>query len=173
MGKRRILVGYGIDVDAVSTHINTTIGGEADLANISRGFFGATRGVERLLELFNKKNITCSWFIPGHTLETFPEDMAKIRDAGHEIGLHGYTHEYPADLSREQFEAVLVKTIDILTKFCGARPKGFVAPAWRNHPNQIELLEKYGIDYGKEQPACRQYRLMDLERRLVANFRVI
>jgi peptidoglycan/xylan/chitin deacetylase (PgdA/CDA1 family) len=50
-----------------------------------------------------------SWFIPGkrlssqmdaltqqksgHSLESFPEQMAAVRDAGHEIGLHGYSHE--------------------------------------------------------------------------------
>jgi peptidoglycan/xylan/chitin deacetylase (PgdA/CDA1 family) len=74
--------------------------------------------------------------------------MKKIVDAGHEIGLHGYTHEYPADLSREQLEAVLVKTIGILTEFCGKKPEGFTAPAWRNSPDQIDLLSKLGIKYG-------------------------
>jgi hypothetical protein len=24
-------------------------------------------------------------YIPGHTIETFPEEMSKIRDAGHEM----------------------------------------------------------------------------------------
>lgn len=28
--------------------------------------------------------------VPGHTLESFPKEMAMIRDSGHEIGLHGY-----------------------------------------------------------------------------------
>jgi hypothetical protein len=37
MGKKRVLVGYGIDVDAVSNHINTTVGGKPNLMNISRG----------------------------------------------------------------------------------------------------------------------------------------
>jgi len=96
----------------------------------------------------NKKGIKCSWYIPGHTIETFPEEMSKIRDAGHEIGLHGYTHEFPADLTREQLEAIMVKTIDILTQFChGQKPKGFTAPAWKNSPDQIDLLEKLGIEY--------------------------
>ncbi|KAK5942493.1 hypothetical protein PMZ80_005058 [Knufia obscura] len=147
MAPKRVLVGYGIDVDAVSNHINTTVGGKPNLTNISRGVFGATRGVERLLALFSKKNIKCSWYVPGHTLETFPKDMAKIRDAGHEIGLHGYTHEFPSDLTHDQLEATLVKTIDILTEFCGTKPKGFTAPAWKNSPDQIALLEKHGILY--------------------------
>lgn len=103
MGKKRVLVGYGIDVDAVANHINTTVGGKPNLTNVSRGkflfgvfcretlltfakgVFGATRGVERLLGLWEKYSIKASWFIPGHTIETFPEEMAKIRDAGHEM----------------------------------------------------------------------------------------
>ncbi|KAG9779550.1 glucose 1-dehydrogenase, partial [Aureobasidium melanogenum] len=148
MGKRRILVGYGIDVDACSSPINTRDGAKPDLTNISRGTFGATVGVPRLLDLWKKKNIKCSWYIPGHTLETFPEEMALIRDAGHEIGLHGYTHEYPGDLTREQFEATLVKTIDITTRFCGTKPKGFTAPAWKTSPEMVEVLEQHGIEYG-------------------------
>ncbi|KAF2489601.1 glucose 1-dehydrogenase, partial [Lophium mytilinum] len=147
MGKKRVLVGYGIDVDAVSNHINTTVGGKANLCNVSRGVFGATRGVERLLELWKRNNIKTSWYIPGHTIETFPEDMAKIRDAGHEIGLHGYTHEFPSDLSKESLEAILVKTIKILTDFCGKKPEGFTSPAWKNSPDQISLLQELGIKY--------------------------
>ncbi|KIV96854.1 hypothetical protein PV10_00670 [Exophiala mesophila] len=148
MGKKRVLVGYGVDVDAVSNHINTMVGGKPDLMNISRGVFGATRGVERLLELYRRKNIKASWYIPGHTIESFPLEMSKIRDAGHEIGLHGYTHEFPSELSAQQFETIMVKTIDILTKFCnGEKPQGFTSPAWKNSPDQIGILEKLGIGY--------------------------
>ncbi|KAF4504926.1 hypothetical protein G6O67_008315 [Ophiocordyceps sinensis] len=35
-----------------------------------------TVGTERLLKLFAKYDIKTTWFIPGHSLESFPEDMA-------------------------------------------------------------------------------------------------
>ena len=38
-----------------------------------------------MLKLFAKYNIKTTWFIPGHSLETFPEEMAAVRDAGHEM----------------------------------------------------------------------------------------
>ncbi len=82
---KKILVGYGIDVDAVSGWINTTTGQKADVTNISRGVFGATVGTDRLLQLFEKYNIKATWFIPGHSIESFPKQMAKVRDAGHEM----------------------------------------------------------------------------------------
>lgn len=84
MGKK-ILVGYGIDVDAVSGWINTQSGQAADVTNISRGVFGATVGTDRLLKMFEKYNIKATWFIPGHSIESFPDQMAKVRDAGHEM----------------------------------------------------------------------------------------
>ena len=82
---KQVLVGYGIDVDAVSGWLNTQNGAPADLANISRGVFGATVGTDRLLSLLDKYKISASWYIPAHSIESFPEQMAKVRDAGHEM----------------------------------------------------------------------------------------
>ena len=50
-----------------------------------KGLFAGTVGVRRLLKLFAKYDIKTTWFIPGHSLETFPEECAMIRDAGHEM----------------------------------------------------------------------------------------
>ena len=49
------------------------------------GLFAGTVGVRRLLKLFAKYDIKTTWFIPGHSLETFPEECAMVRDAGHEM----------------------------------------------------------------------------------------
>ncbi len=53
--------------------------------NLQTGLFAGTVGVRRLLRLFEKYDIKTTWFIPGHSLETFPEECAMIRDAGHEM----------------------------------------------------------------------------------------
>lgn len=97
-------------------------------SNRLTGIWAGTIGTQRLLKMFAKYDIRCTWFIPGHSLDTFPEDMAAVRDAGHEIGLHGYLHENPADMSLEQQEAVLDKTYRQLTEFTGKPPRGSVAP---------------------------------------------
>jgi peptidoglycan/xylan/chitin deacetylase (PgdA/CDA1 family) len=103
-------------------------GGEDSTSDISRGLFAGTVGTQRLLKLFDKYKIKTTWFIPGHSLETFPEDMAAVRDAGHEIGLHGYSHENPADMTIEQQRDVLDKTYRMLSEFAGKPPRGSVAP---------------------------------------------
>ncbi|KAG6876700.1 hypothetical protein C0993_000981 [Termitomyces sp. T159_Od127] len=57
--------------------------------------------------------------------------MAAVRDAGHEIGLHGYSHENATALNIQQQKDILDHTYDLLTKFNhGVPPKGSVAPWW-------------------------------------------
>lgn len=121
------------------------------LAKTGLGLFAGTIGVRRLLKLFAKYDIKTTWFIPGHSLETFPEECEMIRDAGHEIGLHGYSHENPQAMSLEQQHAILDKTYKDLTKFCGKPPRGNVAPWWEASQQGAELMLKYGVEYGADQ----------------------
>ncbi|KAL5001341.1 hypothetical protein BDV10DRAFT_199220 [Aspergillus recurvatus] len=146
---KRVLVGYGIDVDAVSGWINTRDGSPANPTEVSRGIFGATVGIDRLLKLWEKYNIKATWFVPGHSLESFPRQLGKVRDAGHEIALHGYTHEFVSTLSKQQQRDVLTRSINAVTAFTGKKPKGWTAPAWSTSADTVRLLEEFGIEYDR------------------------
>lgn len=145
--KKRILCCYGVDIDAVAGWLGS-YGGEDSPSDISRGMFAGTVGTRRMLKLFEKYNIKATWFIPGHSLETFPDECAMVRDAGHEIGMHGYSHENPVDMTWEQQRDVLDKSYRLLTDFCGGKPpRGNVVPWWECNEEGTELLLKYGIEY--------------------------
>lgn len=100
-----------------------------------------------MLKMFEKYNIKTTWFIPGHTLETFPTECAMVRDAGHEIGLHGYSHENPTAVNIEQQTAIMDKCYRLLKDFCGKPPRGIVAPWWEASKEGTELLLRYGVEY--------------------------
>jgi peptidoglycan-N-acetylglucosamine deacetylase len=70
-----------------------------------------------------------------------------VVDAGHEIGVHGYSHENPIAMTRAQEEAVLTHCIDLVEKASGRRPTGYVAPWWEFSPVTNELLLENGIKY--------------------------
>ncbi|WOO82581.1 Peptidoglycan deacetylase [Vanrija pseudolonga] len=142
----RILVAFGVDVDAVAGWLGS-YGGEDSPADISRGLFAGEVGVPRLLKLFTKHGIKTSWFIPGHSLDTFPEQLAAVRDAGHEIGLHGYSHENPTSLTIEQQRDILNRTWDQMVAFTGKAPEGSVAPWWEASAEGTKLLLDKGIRY--------------------------
>lgn len=144
---RKILVGFGVDVDAVAGWLGS-YGGEDSPLDISRGMYAGEVGVPRLLKLFDKYKIKTTWFIPGHSLETFPKQMEAVRDAGHEIGLHGYSHENPVSMTLEQQRDILDHTFKLLTDFNhGIPPKGSVAPWWETSKEGTALLLEKGIEY--------------------------
>ena len=143
---KEILCGFGVDVDAVAGWLGS-YGGEDSPDDISRGMFAGEVGSLRLLELFKRFGIKATWFIPGHSIETFPQQMQKVAEAGHEIGAHGYSHENPIAMTPGQEEAVLDKSIELITKLQGKGPTGYVAPWWEFSPITNDLLLKKGIKY--------------------------
>ncbi|EEQ63043.1 polysaccharide deacetylase family protein [Helicobacter pullorum] len=143
---KEILVAYGVDIDAVAGWLGS-YGGEDSPDDISRGLFAGEVGVPRLLNLFKKYNLPSTWFAPGHSIETFPEQMKMIVDAGCEIGAHGYSHENPIAMTAKQEEDVLLKNIELIKDLTGKKPSGYVAPWWEFSNITNELLLKHGIKY--------------------------
>ena len=146
MAEKEILCAYGVDFDAVAGWLGS-YGGENSPLDISRGMFAGEVGVPRLLDLFRDFGIRVTWFVPGHSVETFPEQSAAIVEAGHEVGLHGYSHENPIAMSPEQEEEVLDRCIELLEGLTGERPAGYVAPWWEFSAVTAELLLARGIEY--------------------------
>ena len=146
MATKDIKIAYGIDVDAVAGWLGS-YGGEDSPDDISRGLFAGEVGVPRLVKLFAKYNIKTSWFVPGHSIETFPEQTRLIVEAGHEIGAHGYSHENPIAMTPQQEEDVLLKSIALISQVSGKRPVGYVAPWWEFSNITNELLLKHGFTY--------------------------
>ncbi len=145
MGKT-ILCGFGVDVDAVAGWLGS-YGGEDSPDDISRGLFAGEVGSPRLVKLFDRLGVKTTWFIPGHSIETFPEQMKLVADAGHEIGIHGYSHENPIEMTREQESYILDKCIELVGKLSGKPPTGYVAPWWEFSNVSNELLLERGIKY--------------------------
>ncbi len=146
MAKKEILVAYGVDVDAVAGWLGS-YAGEDSPDDISRGLFAGEVGVPRLLKLFDKYNLKTTWFIPGHSIETFPKQSKMVVDAGHEIGVHGYSHENPIAMTERQEEDILLKCLSLIETISGKRPTGYVAPWWEFSNITNELLLKHGIKY--------------------------
>lgn len=143
---KEIKVAFGIDVDAVGGWLGS-YGGENSPGDISRGMFAGEVGVPRLVNLLKKNNLPSTWFWPGHSVETFPEGFDLVVDAGYEVGVHGYSHENPIAMTRQQEEDILDYCIDIITKKSGRAPTGYVAPWWEFSPVTNELLLERGILY--------------------------
>jgi peptidoglycan/xylan/chitin deacetylase (PgdA/CDA1 family) len=147
---KEIICAFGTDIDSVAGWIGSYGGGDSP-SDIQRGVFASEVGNIRLLNLFKKYGLKTTFFIPGHSIETFPKEVDMIVEAGHEIGAHGYLHENPVAMTPTQEEAVLVKSIDLIEKVSGKKPRGYVAPWWEMSNATADLLLKYGFKYDHSQ----------------------
>ncbi len=141
---------FGVDVDAVAGWLGS-YGGEDSPSDIQRGMFSGEIGTPRVLRLFERYGIKASWFIPGHSIETFPAQTRMIVAAGHEVGAHGYSHENPVSMTPTQEEDVLRRIIALITDVSGKAPRGYVAPWWEMSSVTAKLLLKYGFRYDHSQ----------------------
>jgi peptidoglycan/xylan/chitin deacetylase (PgdA/CDA1 family) len=133
-----------LDFDAVSLWMAW---GARGVRALSRGEFGARVGAPRILGVLDRYNLPSTWFVPGHTADTYPDLTREIARRGHEIGNHGYLHEAFDSLSREQVRNVIRMANDALERVTGVRPKGLRAPAGDFEGWLFELLLEEGFEY--------------------------
>jgi peptidoglycan/xylan/chitin deacetylase (PgdA/CDA1 family) len=139
----RHLVCLTFDFDNTSSAIAR---GQTTPTMLSRGDFGVV-GAARILELLERHSIRSTWFIPGHTIESYPDACRAVVRAGHEIGHHGWTHRVPASLTREEEAAELERGNAAIEAIAGRRARGYRSPAWDLSPWSIDLLIEQGFLY--------------------------
>src|SRR5258708_29776654 len=130
------------DVDGETTALSEDAALARRRTLMSQCAYGPRIGVPRLLGLLAHLAVPATFFIPGYIAENHPRMLEKIVESGHEIGLHGYLHEKLVCLSEAEEEAVLLRSIEILTRLTGSRPVGFRAPWFELNPWTPELLAR-------------------------------
>ena len=113
---------------------------------ISRGEFGLV-GAKRLLDLLADHGIRSTWFIPGVTLETYPQACRAVADAGHEIAHHGWAHVAPSKQSRSEEREALVRANAAIAELTGRTARGYRSPSWDLSPHTVDLLLEQGFVY--------------------------
>ena len=139
----RLTVALTFDHDGISAEVRR---GDGPMVR-SRGEFGARVGVRRVLDLLEREDIPSTWFIPGHTIETFPDSVADVVAAGHELACHGWLHEDLTILTPEQELALIRRAIDALSSAGGRPPRGFRAPYWGLSADTLAIVQELGFVY--------------------------
>ncbi|AZQ78033.1 polysaccharide deacetylase [Flaviflexus ciconiae] len=150
MTEKNIKVCIGVHVDAVGGWLGS-YEGEDSPNDIQRGMFAGEVGMPRLNQLLSRRGLPATWFIPGHSMETFPKETEAVVEAGFEIGLHGYSHENPVFMTKQQEADVLGKCIELSENLTGKKPVGYVAPWWEMSESTAQLLADNGFSYDNSQ----------------------
>jgi peptidoglycan/xylan/chitin deacetylase (PgdA/CDA1 family) len=113
---------------------------------LSRGEFGLV-GARRILALLKSLGIRATWFIPGFTIESHPRACEAVVNDGHEVAHHSWAHVPPAQQSRDEEEADLVRANDAIARLTGRKARGYRSPAWDLSEHTVDLLLTHGFRY--------------------------
>jgi peptidoglycan/xylan/chitin deacetylase (PgdA/CDA1 family) len=136
--------------------------GVVDYAGIAWGSYGGKVGVWRLISLFNQHKIKGTFCVNARCAEIFPEAVAQIVTSGHDVAGHAYLQdEILSAMTPEQEKATIRKSLDLLEKVSGARPKGWLSPAMAFSPHTRDLLAAEGMLWHGDARDCDLPRVVE------------
>lgn len=115
-------------------------------AMLARGEYGARVGVPRVLEMLKAHRLPATFFVPGHTVDSFPAQVAAILEAGHEVAHHSYAHVDPSQQTPAEERADMERALTALMGV-GVQPLGYRSPSADFSQSTLALLEEYGFLY--------------------------
>jgi undecaprenyl phosphate-alpha-L-ara4FN deformylase len=121
--------------------------------NLSTYLLRPWRLVERRVwRRYGTANLLTSIVDPRNVEETV--DFQGIREAGHEVSLHGYEHTLWIkgfkEMGRKQLEAWIEKGLRAFEAAAGFRPAGFASPGFTVGEALLLALERFGFRYSSD-----------------------
>ena len=138
---------FTFDFDAETLWISRDPSNWKRPGTLSQGTYGGKIGVPKILELLRDYGLKATFFVPGWTAEKYRGRVEAILRDGHEVGHHGYLHEWiDPDFPDREREA-LEKGLAALKAAAGIRPAGYRSPAGETSENMVGLLSEYKFLY--------------------------
>jgi peptidoglycan/xylan/chitin deacetylase (PgdA/CDA1 family) len=142
--------------DARRAAVSVTFDNLGEAADLERGLwpegeplgrhFSVKRTLPRILDTLEELGLRATFFVEGLNAELYPEALLEIANSGHELGYHGWRHEYWPNLSPSNEARALERGVHKMHEL-GVRPRGFRPPGGRLTPSSPELLENLGFTY--------------------------
>lgn len=143
----RVAVSLSFDIDTEPVWIGFQE--QSSPSYMSRGEYGARRGMPRVLDLLEKHDIPATFFMPAMSMELHPEVVRDIKQRipRHEFGFHSYVHENPLRLNEGDERRIYGQAMDIFVRHVGKRPVGFRSAAWDLTESTVKIVKEMGFLY--------------------------
>jgi polysaccharide deacetylase family protein (PEP-CTERM system associated) len=99
------------------------------------------RQTEEVLALLNRHSVSATFFVLGWIAEKHPALVLQIRNAGHEIACHSYSHRLIYDMTPATFREDTKKAVGAIGNACGIRPTAYRAPSYSITDRSFWALE--------------------------------
>jgi len=101
----------------------------------------------RLLGILKEHGAVATFFLVGSRIQSYPDTVAKIREAGHAVAGHGFEHIDHRDLSAEEaFETQFAVTDGLVQQHAGSAAGYFRPPYGALTDEQVEYFARRGVE---------------------------
>lgn len=142
--------------DACRAAVSVTFDNLGEAADLERGLwpedkplgrhFSVRYTLPRILGLVEELGLRSTFYVEGLNAELYPEALREIADSGHELGYHGWRHEYWPNLSPSDEARALERGVRRMQEI-GVGPSGFRPPGGRLTHSSPKLLENLGFTH--------------------------
>lgn len=146
-GGARCAVMLSFDFDAETLWLSRDPTNAKRPGTLSQGTYGAKVGVPKILEVLRDAEVKATFFVPGWTAEKHTGRVEAIVKDGHEVGHHGYLHEWPDPDQPEKTRESIDRGLEALKRTVGVVPKGYRSPAGETNDELLTMLTDRGIVY--------------------------
>lgn len=115
----------------------------------------------KILQILDEEKTKATFFILGYVAEKHPDLIREIELAGHEIGTHGFSHEFIYQQKPEIFRNEVKRAIDFLQDTIGKKIIGHRAPFFSITKDSLwafDILGELGIEYDSSIFPALNYR---------------
>ena len=132
-----ILIGVGVGISKVASVSNTVNGKELPIYSVQTEekkvalSFDAAWGNEdtqMILDTLAKYKVHVTFFMTGGWVEKFPEDVKRIKAAGHDLANHSENHKNMSQLSDTECKEELMKVHNKVKELTGVEMELFRPP---------------------------------------------
>lgn len=127
----------------------------------SASYYQMHSGLDAVMAILQKHRLRATVAVPGYIAALYPDVIASLHDAGHEIAAHGLAHEDVSTLEYDDERSCLQQTTALIAEAAGERPTGWFSLSRPSDkfavgalsPNTVDLLIDEGYDYLGNSPA--------------------
>lgn len=140
----RVAVALSFDSDHESLTLRS---GETSPGKLSQGEYGNRVAMPRILSMLARYDVPATFFVPAVIAMLYPREQRQVVEAGHEIGIHGWIHEFNSRLPSERERELQMRAADTLERIAGVRPVGVRTPSWDFSPHTLGIGREMGLLY--------------------------
>jgi allantoinase len=118
---------------------------QPDHPNWSWHEYGMRVGFWRIRKTFERLGVRPTVTLNAKACETYPSVIRACLDSGWELNAHSYDQQPMHKLENQR--DVIAKSLDIIEKFAGKRPRGWFGPGLTQTFETLDYLREAGLEY--------------------------